>query len=467
MGLDAWLTGVQERQRTALAGLGTFQQQVESGLRQLHSSLDEAQRRTDEREPGRALRILKSLDVDSVLGKVRDGNFSELSRRERRAVPWLWRRIGPKSMEGFLNHFPEGWPRFVRQRLRDWCLADGDSERMREWSRLTGRCPTDSRLLRWHLPVSIEMALRPEGPRSVAARWVDRPLRAVVDLMGHAGLRPAVGYSGHVAAEYLLQRCGARQDASEALLYLLESEEGRAWLPNASVDKSVLGAPLEARVAVIAAILECRALGRVRKDVQSRIEERLISKDSVFGDPRLTTLTEAWSAVRSRSKPAFEAFLSVLIQQDLEFFFEQAMHEQDRHVFWLRYLGTLQSTTCWLDPHTYDVLRQSLKTLSVEQQGAFRRARRFSKYDVSAFCLRFEQYSLVEFSKTGNATYVYRNRDIDKVLRQEDVECAEDLKVRSLADARLYHQLGWEPRFEQELLARGIERAPAAKKRPF
>ncbi|QDE93680.1 hypothetical protein BHS06_34450 [Myxococcus xanthus] len=467
MGLEAWLTGVQERQRTALAGLGTFQQQVERGLRQLHASLDEAQRRTDEREPGRALRVLESLDVEGVLGKMRVGNFSELSRRERRAIPWLWRRVEPTSMEGFLNHFPESWPRLVRQRLRDWCLADGDSKRMREWSQLTSRYSTDSRLLRWHLPVSIEMALSPEGPKCVAARWGDRPLREIVDLMGHAGLRPAVGYSGHVVAEHLLQRCAARQDASESLLYLLEAEAGRAWLPSASADRSVIGAPLEARVAVVAAILECRAQGRVHKDAQSRVEERLIAKDSVFGDPRISILTEAWSAVRGRSKQAFEAFLSALIQQDLEFFFEKAMHERDRHVFWLRYLGSIRSTTCWLAPDAYDALLRNVRALSSEQQAAFRRAKRFSRYDVSAFCLRFDEYSVVEFSKTGNATYVYRNRDIDKVLRQENVECADDLKVRSLAEARLYHQPGWEPRFEQELLARGIEKASAAKKRPF
>ncbi|NVJ17633.1 EH signature domain-containing protein [Myxococcus sp. AM010] len=465
MGLDAWLTGVQERQRIALAGLGTFQQQVEIGLRQLHTSLDEAQRRMDEREPGRALRVLESLDVEGVLGKVRVGNFSELSRRERRAVPWLWRRIEPKSMEGFLRHFPEGWPRLVRQRLRDWCLADGDSERMRDWRLLTGRCPSDSRLLRWRLPVSIEMALSPAGPKSVAARWGDRPLREVVDLMGHAGLRPAVGYSGYVVAEHLLQRCAARQDASDSLLYLLEAEAGRAWLPNASADRSVLGAPLEARVAVIVAILECRAHGRIHKDAQSRIEERLIAKDSVFGDPRLSTLTEAWSAVRSRSKQAFEAFLSALIQQDLEFFFEQAMHERDRHVFWLRYLGSIQSTTCWLAPDAYDSLLRKVRTLPSEQQAAFRRARRFSKGEVSAFCLRFDEYSVIEFSDTGNATYVYRHSDFSSKVLEPGVESANHLKRRQIAEDWLTHASGWQPRFEQALLKLGIERGSTGPKR--
>ncbi|MFY2558299.1 EH signature domain-containing protein [Corallococcus terminator] len=460
MGLDAWLASVEERQRNALAGLGTFQQQVEHGLRQLHSSLDEAQRRTDEREPGRVQRMVESLDVDALLEKVKSGDFSELTRRERRVVPWLWRKVAPKRMAEFLERFPDGWPRLVRQRLRDWCLADVGSEQMHEWAKLTGRCPKDLRLLRWRLPVSIELALEPEGPKSVAARWADRPLGEVLDLLRHAGLRPAVGYSGHVAAEYLLQRCGAREDASEALLYLLESEVGRAWLPNASAGQSVLGAPVEARVAVIAAMLECRARGRVRKDVQSRLEERLIAKDSVFGDPRLSTLTEAWSAVRGRSKHAFEAFLLALIRQDLEFFFEKAMNEGDRHSFWLRYLGAIQSTTCWLAPDAYDALLRNVRTLPSEQQAAFRRARRFTKGEVSAFCLRFGEYSVIEFSDTGNATYVYRHSVFgDKVLGA-GVESANDLKNRRIAEDWWTHLPGWEPRFEQALLKLGIERGP-------
>ncbi|WP_163867430.1 EH signature domain-containing protein [Myxococcus eversor] len=462
MGLDAWLASVQERQRNALAGLGTFQQQVEQGIRQLHSSLDEAHRLTDEREPGRVQRMFESLDVEVLLEKVKGGNFSGFSRRERRAVPWLWRRVEPKNMAEFLALFPEGWPRLVRQRLRDWCLADGDSKHRHEWAHLAGRCPKDAPLLRWRLPVSIERALGPEGPNSVAARWADRPLREVVGLLGHAGLRPAVGYAGHVAAEYLLQRCSAREDSSEALLFLLDSEAGRAWLPNSIAGQTVLGAPVEARVAVIAAMLECRARGRVRKDVQSRIEERLIAKDSVFGDPRLSTLTGAWSAVRGRSKQAFEAFLSALIRQDLEFFFEKAMNEGDRHSFWLRYLGAIQSTTCWLAPDAYDALLRNVRTLPAEQQAAFRRARRFSRGEVSAFCLRFDEYSVIEFSDTGNATYVYRHSIFDSKVLGPEVESAHDLKHPRIAKERWSHFPGWEPRFEGALLELGIERGPTA-----
>ncbi|WIG93866.1 EH signature domain-containing protein [Myxococcus sp. SDU36] len=461
MRLDEWLTSVEERQRSALAGLGTFQQQVESGLRQLHSSLDEAQRRADDREPGRALRVLEALDVAAVLKKMHDENYLGLARRERRAVPWLWRKVELGRMEGFLSHFPEGWPRLVRQRLRDWCLADGDAPRIREWAQLAGRCPKDTRLLRWRLPVSIELALEPEGPRRVAVSWADRPLREVVGLLGHAGMRPTIGYSGHVVAEYLLQRCKARRDASDALAYLLESEEGRAWLPNSSASKGGLGAPVEARVAVIAAMLECRSQRRIAKDVQSHLEDRLVAKDSVFGDPRLSTLTEAWSAVRSRSKQAFEAFLSALIQQDLEFFFEKAMNKRDRHDFWLRYLGAIQSTTCWLAPDAYDALLRNVRTLPAEQQAAFRRAKRFAKGEVSAFCLRFDEYSVVEFSDVGHATYVYRHSIFSSKVLGAGVESERDLKHRPMAEGWWTHAQGWQTRFEQSLLALGIERGPS------
>ncbi|MCP3061110.1 EH signature domain-containing protein [Myxococcus sp. K38C18041901] len=465
MDLDAWLTKVQERQRTALAGLGTFQQQVERGLQQLQSSLDESQRRMDEREPGRVQRMVASLDVDGLLEKMNGRRYSELSPRERRVVPSFWRKVQPVRMAEFLEQFPDGWSRLVRQRLRDWCLADADSMHLREWTGLTRRCPKDLPSLRWRLPVPIELALEPEGPRSVAAGWGAHPLREVVSLLGQAGLRPSIGYAGHVVAEHLLRQCVAREDVSESLLFLVDSQEGRAWLPGVSGGGSVLGAPVEARVAVVATLLECRARGRVGKDVQARVEERLVARDSVFGDPRLSTLTEAWSAVRKCSKQAFDAFLSALIQQDLEFFFEKAMNERDRHAFWLRYLGVIQSTTCWLAPDTYDALQRSVRTLPLEQQAAFRRARRLAKGDVSAFCLRFSEYSVVEFSDTGNATYVYGHSVFSGRVLGGGVESANDLKVRREAKDRLHHHSNWEPRFEQALLELGIERKPPGPKR--
>jgi hypothetical protein len=318
----------------------------------------------------------------------------------------------------------------------------------------------DSRSLRWNLPLPIDSVLGREGPRLLATHWKDRPLREVLETLKAAGVKPSTPYAGHVVAEYLLQRLQGRQDVSESLTFLLDNSHGRALMPHMATGGAVSSVPVEARVAVVAAALECRARGKISAEVRGRLEERFVSRDSVFGDPRLRTLTEAWTQVRQRAPGAFDDFLAALIQQDLEFFFERAMREQDRRMFWLRYLGSIRRTTCWLDPMTYDELLRKVATLPPEQQAAFRRVRRLSKGRVSAFCLWFESYVVVEFSDTGNAAFVYRHADLEQKLRGTEAESASDLNDGlngGFATRRLIHGVHWQTRFEQALLDLGIE----------
>ncbi|RKH74676.1 EH signature domain-containing protein [Corallococcus aberystwythensis] len=459
MGLDDWLDEVGERQKVVLAGLGTFQQQVEEGMRQLVLRVETAQQRADDREPDRLVRMRQTLDVAAVLKKLQERDFSSLTRREQRAVPGLWREVGPERMAWFLDQSPDSLPRLVRQRLRDWSSSE-DAASQRVWARLVGQRALEKRALRWALPMSVEDALGANGPLMLAVHWLSHPLGGVVEMLKNAGLKPGAPYAGHVIARHLRQRLNARKDVSEGLKFLVDVPLGRTWLPHNNMDDVAVSAPLESRVAVVSAALECWAHGQVAPDVRGRLEERLIIRDSVFGDPRLTTLTQGWDSVRKVDQAAFDTFLTALIQQDLEFFFERAMHEQDRRKFWLNYLGSIRRTTCWLDSVTYDALKSRLATLPAEQQAAFRRAKRLPRGDVSAFELSFGRHVAVEFSRTGNATYLYeQERDSTQVLRRGAVESARDLK--SLGAIRLVHATGWQLRFEQALLELGI-----AKDRP-
>ncbi len=294
----------------------------------------------------------------------------------------------------------------------------------------------------------------PEGPRMLAEHWRAHALVDVVEMLTSVGLRPGTAYAGHVIAEYLRQRVKTRQDVSEGLKFLVDEPLGRSWLPHNNTDDVVTSAPLEARVAVVAAALECWASRLLAPDVRGRLEERLIIRDHVFGDPRSRTLSRAWDAVRVLGQAAFDAFLAALIQQDLEFFFERAMHAQDRRKFWLSYLGSIRRTTCWLDLATYDSLRSRVATLPVEQQAAFRRARRLPRGNVSAFELSFDRHVAVEFSRTGNATGLYEAGESTQMMRCGTVEHARDL--RRQRSRRLMHVCGWRYRFEQALLELGI-----------
>ncbi|QSQ21752.1 hypothetical protein JY651_42475 [Pyxidicoccus parkwayensis] len=461
MGLESWLGKAPERQRTFTAELETLRVQSERGLKLLSQRLDAAEQRMDEREPSRVERMRESINKARVKEQIAKGDFDSLSRRERRAVPVLWQLIGVEPMRGFLEWSPQSWPRLVRQLLRDWS-PDWDAQDMTRWAQLAGKAPGNPR---WRLPLPIENVLRRDGPGQLARQWMDRPLLEVVETLRGTGLRPASVYAGHVVAEHLRLGIKAREDRTVSLAFLMDDARGRAWLPFTGTETNVLPAPMEARIEVVAAVLECRAKGICSDLVRARLAERLVSKDSEFGDPRQSHQAQAsaWARVRARAPEAFQAFLAGLIQQDLAFFFDHGMNEEDRSEFWLCYLGSIRSTTCYLAAPVYDSLHRRVAALPPEQQAAFRRAQRLGDKDrseVSAFVLSFAEYDVVEFSRNGHASYVYKKGMLDQKLRGRRPETARDFidgPSGRFHVQRLLHLPGWEYRVAQQLLALGIE----------
>lgn len=117
---------------------------------------------------------------------------------------------------------------------------------------------------------------------------------------------------------------------------------------------------------------------------------------------------------RDCSPAAYQAFLEELIREDLDFFFDRAMKESARKEFWLRYLKSIRRTVCVLDPPAYQNLQRGKAALPVELQAALARALKFHGGVVSAFCLWFDGFVVVEFSHTGNAAYIYTRDDFEK-----------------------------------------------------
>ena len=97
-----------------------------------------------------------------------------------------------------------------------------------------------------------------------------------------------------------------------------------------------------------------------------------------------------------------------------------------------------------------------------------KRVRTFSATTgVSAFCLYFDDYVVVEFSDTGNAAYVYGRREFDDRfnarLMSNRLRAHSDLKDLSRATKRMIHSLRWEDEARFLLAGLGIRRREAAK----
>ena len=87
----------------------------------------------------------------------------------------------------------------------------------------------------------------------------------------------------------------------------------------------------------------------------------------------------------------------------------------------------------------------------VKFSGRFKKLIETTSLDNNAFLFKIGSYVIIEYSQTGNATYVYP----ESVLKLEQ-PYYEHSRLRSLHGQRLLHQRNWEDQFDRELANLGI-----------
>jgi hypothetical protein len=191
---------------------------------------------------------------------------------------------------------------------------------------------------------------------------------------------------------------------------------------------------------------------------------RFVLNDSRLGDPRLPHNNLNWMGLGEAQRRIIEW----LSQLDIVFFFESVLapgnNPQGRKEFWLRYVPSIvrsRPLLSWKDKHRLQaILKQKGQELA-----------HFGSMDdrstASAFLLDFGNLLAIEFSETGNACYLYRKADIDKVL--PDFYSSKAFAVMQLKRNDLHHQRivhrqrkntghsgGWEEETAQLLARLGI-----------
>ncbi len=179
----------------------------------------------------------------------------------------------------------------------------------------------------------------------------------------------------------------------------------------------------------------------------------MVLGDSRLGDPRLPRNTTNWLGVRPEAKNRFIEWLS---RDDIVFFFEHVLPKgkdpHGRKAFWLKYVADV---------------RRSRPLLCDDDRGRLQNAREkvgnFGRMlgETSAFLLDFGSVVAIEFSKLGNACYLYEKSTFDKVVPDfwsPDAFAASGLKSRHLKIEKVGHHLRWQEHLETVLASRGIRR---------
>ena len=183
---------------------------------------------------------------------------------------------------------------------------------------------------------------------------------------------------------------------------------------------------------------------------------RFVLSDRRLLDPRLPRNAQNWLGVAEKAHAIFVQWLS---REDIEFFFEHVLPRRDdphgRKPFWLRYVGQLCRSRPLL---ALDDEARLKATLSREKLvGNYGRMESWA--NTSSFLLDFGKVMVVEFSKVGNASFVYESRDIDSVVAEFWSEArfpVKALKQQDLSRHRIVHRVGWQEEMRSILARYGV-----------
>lgn len=159
-----------------------------------------------------------------------------------------------------------------------------------------------------------------------------------------------------------------------------------------------------------------------------------------MGDPRLSQSLR-WREISYEKKQLIVQWLSL---QDINLFFTTISMHPDRKKFWMRYVQRM----------SYSRIALSWAILANPPEGLveFIKQRRYAELTQAecAFIMRIGEYVIVEFSRSGNACYIYKFSQLPFAIDAPRYTTVE-LKNQSAAHFRLTHTGAWYDNFDRIL----------------
>lgn len=396
-----------------------------------------------------------------VLDAFKRRQFEALSPRERRYAAKQFVHASPLEMQAFLAAHPSVWHIFASECFRQYEQLASTSE-FSAYQRLISLAPNAIGFL--HQLGRPQDIVGPHGPSIVARSLSGADLSGAREQIHKQGFDSSWAYSAISLAAWTRLRSDGGATFAELWEPLAQDPIAEAMLlPRQNNKKSWFGTierPARVRGAMAASAMYISALVRSASAKPKaatnwgRFAEGLLSSE--FKDPRIPPESRGWQKLKEFDEGAYRGFLEHLISEDLQLFFEHAMDDKRRKLFWLKYLGSIRRTVCVLAPGTHTRLRQTFEGAEKRLAAAMSRAKRFTSGDVSAFCLYFDRFVIVEFSTSGNAGQIYDRgvfeQNLEQIVAGRGAKSASDLKSERLRRERiLHHAHSWEQDTAREL----------------
>lgn len=400
---------------------------------------------------------------EKVKADLQARRFGALTRRDLRIAASLLFQIPTATLKELVAARPDSHGMLLDAFCNQW--TDGrDNPRRREIATLAMGAPPESRVLHRGVPVDLR---DPEAPTHLVKRHSADFAGTIGFVHNQLGCRNGWQFSSEAFAAWI-EMVAARESAvgvwrqieaqPRAASPVLPALPGGRWFDGWPDGGRCGTAPPRTQITVVRALLQL-ALNDQRGPSRHFIDKLLRSPS--FGDPRAARISENWRALQERDPALFGQFVDLLMEEDLDLFFQHAMSAKDRKEFWLSYVGPIRRTIAVLAKDTHARLEDELKK-SDAGRAVLARTRVAKKGKVNAFCLVFDRVVVVEFSEVGNAAYVYQRDVFEQRVYPEGttIDAATDLRRSDLRHSRVLHHVNWQTQASDQLRSYGVERPP-------
>jgi hypothetical protein len=398
---------------------------------------------------------------------------SQLSRKETHLVLASFLSFSPLELNCLLGVKPNNWPQFEKHLLRANQVKDGPDLRL--WHEYVGAS---------HLPLPVLDSFKPIARKSFLENPIAhllklgescQTLEAYWEWLCTQRIQRHWAIFNWAILGWCTQKLGAHPDFCVDLWQTIARhiELEKRLLPHSRdgfsrFQKGITSPTKESSPALLAGFA-CHFIQACRKR-KSPVAEDLLNRllaSAHFGDPRISTETQGWRYFKNENPALFQDILSEFVRSDMALFFEHMVTGEagsQRKAFWLTQLHSILKCIVVCTHSQYTHIRNKLAQVedptikrSLQMVFNIKNQNSTSSQMPDAFILYFRSVVVVEFSKTGNAAYVYLREEFERYFtldRLKQLDSTISLKTpQGLSELdRITHNNGWQTKTRFDLV---------------
>ena len=335
-----------------------------------------------------------------------------MSHSERNAIIYYFYEFSPSFIKAVCLEYPRLQRKILRRLVHEWGHRDlGDY----------GRLLSGFERIAEHLLVQKKVFIFEKGLDEVvqmACKFKDvESICGFVQTLKPVSLNSKFGQE--IVGRAFLSNVWYESNGFELAKGVLDSDSAKFLVPRL-LDPMVLGAVyLDIQTFWVAGLLSLTE-SREAKVRNFAYDQLNLVRSTEFGDPRQYRRSHHWKIVGGYEPDNLKRYISLLNEEDFEFFFNEVdLVQDDRKKFWKEYVPSLVDTVVVLPDEKIKEIRQKYSNGNDGEASirALERVRSFRAGRIGLIFMFFDNVVVIEGTETPSAARFCRIKEFDSYLR--------------------------------------------------